>query len=144
MQNRSILLVEDSQDDEALTKRAFHKARVKNEVVVARDGAEALEYLFCTGKYATRSTSDLPQVVLLDLHLPKVDGIEVLRRIRADERTRLLPVIILTSSREEKDLLRGYEGGANSYIVKPIDAEQFDESIQQLGMYWLLLNEAMP
>ena len=142
--NATILLVEDNRDDEELTKRAFSKARIKNEVIVARDGAEALDYLFCTGKYSSRSGSPLPHVVLLDLKLPKVDGHEVLRRIRAHESTRFLPVIILTSSREERDLLTGYEGGANSYIVKPVDSAQFDASIQQLGLYWLLLNESLP
>src|SRR5690349_10542483 len=127
MHRETILLVEDNRDDEALTKRAFLKARIKNDLVVARAGAEALDYIFCTGAYSSRKVEDLPQVVLLDLKLPKVDGLEVLRRIRADERTRLLPVIILTSSREEGDLLEGYKGGANSYIVKPVDPAQFEE-----------------
>jgi two-component system response regulator len=144
MRREKILLVEDSQDDEMLTKRAFQKSRVSNEVIVARDGAEALEYLYCTGRYASRDANDLPEVVLLDLKLPKVDGLEVLRRIRSNEQTRTLPVIILTSSREERDLIAGYQGGANSYIVKPVDPQQFEESIRQLGLYWLVLNEPMP
>lgn len=144
MQTKIILLVEDNRDDEELTKRAFQKARVKNEVVVARDGAEALEYLFCTGKYAGRNIKETPQVILLDLKLPKVDGLEVLRTIRSDERTKRLPIIILTSSREERDLLAGYGNGANSYIVKPVDPSQFEESIRQLGLYWLVLNEPVP
>src|SRR5580704_4944468 len=139
-----ILLVEDSREDEELTKRAFKKGRIRNDIVVARDGAEALEYIFCTGKYSKRNSEDMPQVVLLDLKLPKVDGLEVLRRIRSDDRTRLLPVIILTSSREDKDLLQGYRDGANSYIVKPVDSVQFEESIRQLGLYWLVLNESVP
>ncbi len=141
---KTILLVEDNRDDEALTKRAFSKARIKNELVVVRDGAEALDYLFCTGPYASRNSKEMPQVVLLDLKLPKVDGLEVLKRIRADEKTKLLPVIILTSSAEERDLLAGYKNGANSYIVKPVDTAQFEESIRQLGLYWLVLNEGLP
>ena len=141
MTRNAILLAEDNRDDEELTARAFKKARIKNEVIVVRDGAEALEYLFCTGKYAGRDPNEMPQVVLLDLKLPKVDGLEVLRRIRANPLTKVLPVIILTSSREESDLLEGYRGGANSYIVKPVDPEQFEESIRQLGLYWLVLNE---
>jgi two-component system, response regulator len=142
LKERTILLVEDDADDEALTLRAFQKGRIKNPIVVARDGVEALDYLFCTGTYSTRDIRNLPQVVLLDLKLPKVDGHEVLRRIRADERTRTLPVIILTSSREEKDLVAGYKNGANSYIVKPVDSAQFAECIQHLGLYWLVLNES--
>lgn len=138
-----IFLVEDSQDDELLTKRALQKGMIKNEVIVARDGAEALDYLFCKGAYSTRDPSQMPQVVLLDLKLPKIDGLEVLRRIRANEKTKRLPVIILTSSREEKDLYEGYNGGANSYIVKPVDLNQFEESIKQLGLYWLVLNESL-
>ena len=144
MLKKKVLLVEDNPDDEALTMRAFEKIRMKNELVVVRDGAEALDYIFCTGKYAKRDISDTPQVILLDLKLPKVDGHEVLRRVRADARTKTLPVIILTSSNEEKDLLEGYKHGANSYIVKPVDSTQFSDSVQQLGLYWLLLNEAVP
>lgn len=144
LDGKVILLVEDNPDDEALTLRAFKKNNIQNEVVVARDGVEALDYLFGTGAHAGRDTSDLPQLVLLDLKLPKVDGLEVLRRIRADHRTRLLPVVILTSSREEVDLINGYSLGANSYIRKPVDFSQFTESIRQLGLYWLVLNEPPP
>lgn len=139
-----ILLVEDNPDDEALTLRALNKNNIKNHVVVARDGAEALEYLFATGKYAGRDTRRLPQVVLLDLKLPKVEGLEVLRRVRADERTRLLPVVILTSSNEEQDRIAGYGLGANSYVRKPVDFSQFLEAARHLGLYWLVLNEAPP
>jgi CheY-like chemotaxis protein len=141
--NKVILLVEDNADDEALTLRALKKNNIKNEVVVARDGAEALEYLFGTGRNGGQ-TRGVPQLVLLDLKLPKVDGLEVLRRLRGDERTKLLPVVILTSSREEKDMVSGYSLGANSYIRKPVDFEQFTEAVQQLGLYWLILNEAPP
>jgi two-component system, response regulator len=144
MENRSILLVEDNPDDEALTLRALKKNNIKNEVVVAHDGAEALDYLFGTGKYAGRNTDVLPQVVLLDLKLPKVEGLEVLRRVRADNRTRLLPVVILTSSNEEQDRIDGYGLGANSYVRKPVDFTQFIEAALQLGLYWLILNEAPP
>jgi CheY-like chemotaxis protein len=139
--DKSILLVEDNPDDEVLTRRALKKNNIFNEVVVARDGAEALDYLFGTGKYEGRDPSVVPQLVLLDLKLPKVDGLEVLRRIRADERTRLLPVVILTSSREQQDLVDGYGYGANSYIRKPVDFGQFVEAVRQLGLYWLVLNE---
>jgi len=144
MNKRVILLVEDNPDDEVLTLRALRKNNIKNEIVVARDGAEALDFLFATGAHAGRDTSVLPQVVLLDLKLPKIDGLEVLRRLRADERTRLLPVVILTSSKEEQDLLRGYSLGANSYIRKPVDFNQFSESVRNLGLYWLVLNEPPP
>jgi two-component system, response regulator len=144
MENRSILLVEDNPDDEALTLRALKKNNIKNEVVVAHDGAEALDYLFGTGKYAGRNTDVLPQVVLLDLKLPKVEGLEVLRRVRADKRTRLLPVVILTSSNEEQDRIDGYGLGANSYVRKPVDFTQFMEAALHLGLYWLILNEAPP
>jgi two-component system response regulator len=140
MQTKSILLVEDNPDDEALTKRAFQKARIRNELFVARDGAEALDFIFGTGTHAHRNIKELPQLVLLDLKLPKVDGLEVLRRIRADDRTRLLPVIMLTSSAEQKDLVEGYQNGVNSYIVKPVDTGQFEECVKQLGLYWMLLN----
>jgi CheY-like chemotaxis protein len=136
-----ILLVEDNPDDETLTLRALQKNNVTNEVVVARDGAEALEYLFGTGRFAGRDTQRQPQVVLLDLNLPKVDGLEVLRRLRADPRTALLPVVILTSSNEERDVVNGYRLGANSYVRKPVDFTQFTEAARQLGLYWLLLNE---
>lgn len=140
----TILLVEDNPDDEKLCIRALKSAQVANPIVVARDGAEAIEYLFGTGKYEGRNPRDHPQVVLLDLKLPKVDGFEVLRRIRADERTRLMPVVLLTSSKEDKDILNGYGLGANSYIVKPVDFTQFSEAIQHLKLYWLVLNTAPP
>lgn len=136
-----ILLVEDNPDDELLTRRALKKNSIGNEVVVARDGVEALDYLFGTGAHEGRDLSELPQVILLDLKLPKIDGLDVLRRVRADERTRLLPVVILTSSREQQDLVNGYGCGANSYIRKPVDFAQFIEAVRQLGLYWLVLNE---
>jgi two-component system response regulator len=136
-----ILLVEDNPDDELLTRRALKKNNIGNEVVVARDGVEALDYLFGTGAHEGRDLSELPQVMLLDLKLPKIDGLDVLRRVRADERTRLLPVVILTSSREQQDLVNGYGCGANSYIRKPVDFAQFIEAVRQLGLYWLVLNE---
>jgi len=136
-----ILLVEDNPDDEALTHRALKKNNIGNEVVVARDGAEALDYLFGTGVYEGRDLSTMPQVVLLDLKLPKIDGLDVLRRMRADERTKLLPVVVLTSSREQQDLVDSYDYGANSYIRKPVDFAQFIEAVRQLGLYWLVLNE---
>jgi two-component system response regulator len=139
-----ILLVEDNPDDEALTLRAFKKNNILNEVVVARDGVEALDYLFSAGAYAGQDTRVMPQVILLDLKLPKVDGLEVLKRIRADERTRLLPVVLLTSSKEEQDLINGYNLGANSYIRKPVDFGQFSEAVRLLGLYWLVLNESPP
>jgi two-component system response regulator len=140
----TILLVEDNPDDEALTLRALSKNNIRNPVVVARDGVEALDWMFGTGVHAGRDTAELPSVVLLDLKLPKVDGLEVLRRIRADERTRLAPIVILTSSREEQDLVNGYRLGANSYIRKPVDFAQFIEAVKQLGLYWLVLNETVP
>jgi two-component system response regulator len=144
MDNGVILLVEDNPDDEALTLRALKKNNIKNEVVVARDGVEALDYLAGSGKWATRDANLVPQVVLLDLKLPKVDGLEVLRRLRADSRTKLLPVVILTTSNEEQDRLQGYDLGANSYVRKPVDLNQFIEAIRQLGLYWLILNERPP
>lgn len=139
--NNVILLVEDHPDDEELTRLAFKECRFANELVVARDGQEALDYLFATGKYSSRDVCDQPQVVLLDLKLPKVDGLEVLHRIRADERTKFLPVVILTSSKQEQDVVAGYSLGTNSYIQKPVDFNQFIEAVRQLGMYWLVLNE---
>jgi two-component system, response regulator len=142
MKNKVILLVEDNPDDVKLTMRALKKSNILNEVIVAQDGAEALDYLFCTGKYSGRDKNTVPQVVLLDLKMPKVDGLEVLQRIRADERTRLLPVVILTTSNEDKDRVSGYKLGANSYVRKPVDFNQFVEAVQQLGLYWLVLNEA--
>jgi CheY-like chemotaxis protein len=139
-----ILLVEDNPDDEALTRRALRKANVANRVVVARDGVDALDYLFATGAHAGRDARDVPQLVLLDLKLPRVDGLEVLRRIRTDSRTALLPVVILTSSNEERDRIQGYTLGANSYVRKPVDFAQFAEAVQHLGLYWLVLNEGPP
>jgi CheY-like chemotaxis protein len=144
MANKMILLVEDNPDDEALTLRAFEKNNITNDVVVVRDGAEALDWLFGEGEYAGRDATDHPEVILLDLKLPKVDGLEVLRRIREHELTKLLPVIILTTSEEESDRLAGYSLGANSYIRKPVDFSQFIEAVRQLGLYWLVLNESPP
>lgn len=141
---RTILLVEDNPDDVELTLRVFKKYSIENEVTVVRDGAEALDYLFATGAYAERDKSTMPAVILLDLKLPKIDGLEVLRRIRADERTKLLPVVILTSSKEEQDIVNGYKLGANGYVRKPVDFNQFSEAVRQLGLYWLLLNEPLP
>jgi two-component system response regulator len=140
----TILLVEDDPDNEALTLRALRRGGVQHTLVVARDGVEALDYLFGTGRYAGRDLEVMPLVVLLDLKLPRLDGLEVLRRIRAEERTRLLPVVILTSSDEERDRLEGYRHGANSYVRKPVDYDQFAEAVRQLGLYWLLLNEPPP
>jgi two-component system, response regulator len=142
--DRAILLVEDSSDDEVLTLRAFKKNNIANEIIVARDGLEALDYLFGDGTHAGRDLSVMPAVVLLDLKLPKIEGLEVLRRLRADERTKMLPVIILTSSREEQDVINCYNLGANSYIRKPVDFENFIQAIGQLGLYWLVLNELPP
>ena len=143
-EQRLILLVEDNDDDVELTLRALRRNRVANWVDVVRDGAEALEYLFSTGSYAGRDVRDAPNLVLLDLKLPKVGGLEVLERLRADARTRRLPVVILTSSNVESDLARSYDLGANSYIRKPVDFTQFMEAVNQLGLYWLVLNEAPP
>ena len=136
-----ILLVEDNADDELLTVRAFAKSNVANDVVVVRDGVEALDWLFATGDHATRDTSIDPQVILLDLKLPRLDGLEVLERVRRNEPTRFLPIVVLTSSREEPDLLKAYSLGANSYIVKPVDFDDFVHAVGQLGLYWILLNE---
>jgi CheY-like chemotaxis protein len=140
MKNKTILFIEDNPDDEALTLRAFRNNNIQNKVTVAHDGQQALDYFFGEGA----SANPTPIVVLLDLKLPKVDGLEVLRRLRADERTQLLPVVILTSSKEEKDLVESYRLGANSYIRKPVDFNQFMEAIRQLGLYWLMLNEPAP
>ena len=144
LKDKIILLIEDNPDDEALTLRALEKNNIKNDVVVARNGAEALDYLFGTGPYAGRDLTVMPQVTLLDLKLPKVDGLEVLRQLRANELTRLLPVVILTSSNEEQDRIHGYGLGANSYVRKPIDFGQFMDAVRQLGLYWLILNEPAP
>jgi DNA-binding response OmpR family regulator len=144
MDNKIILLVEDNPDDEALTLRALKKNSISNQVIVARDGAEALDYLFGAGQYSGRDANLTPQVVLLDLKLPKVEGLEVLRRLRANESTKLLPVVILTSSNEEQDRINGYDSGANSYVRKPVDFNQFIEAVRQLGLYWLILNEQPP
>jgi two-component system response regulator len=144
MNEHVILLVEDNASDEELTLRAFKKANVSNKVIVTRDGAAALDYLFARGAYAGRDKHEVIQVVLLDLNLPKVGGLDVLRAIRADARTKLLPVVILTSSKEDKDLTEGYELGANSYIVKPVDFTQFADAVRQLGLYWLVLNQEPP
>jgi len=139
-----ILLVEDNPDDEALTLRALKKNNIKNEVIIARDGAEAVDYLFGTGMYSERNDRAMPQVILLDLKLPKLDGFEVLRRLRADDRTKFLPVVILTSSDEEQDRIAGYDLGANSYVRKPVEFGSFIEAVRQLGLYWLVLNRTAP
>jgi two-component system response regulator len=144
MDDKVILLVEDNPDDEALTLRALKKNNIKNEVVVARDGIEALDYLFGTGAHAGRDLNVQPQVVLLDLKLPKLDGFEVLRRLRAAEPTKLLPVVILTTSNEDQDRVKGYGLGANSYVRKPVEFDRFIEAVRQLGLYWLILNERAP
>ncbi|MBI5746998.1 MAG: response regulator [Nitrospirae bacterium] len=144
LKSKIILLVEDNPDDEVLTLRALRQNNILNEVIVARDGVEALDYLFGEGAYAGRNLNVMPEVVLLDLKLPKIDGFEVLKRIRSDSRTKLLPVVILTSSKEEKDMINGYSLGANSYICKPVDFEKFIEAVRQLGLYWLVLNETPP
>ena len=144
MNDGVILLVEDNPDDELLAMRALRKNNVMNEVVVARNGVEALDYLFASGPHAGRDTSTMPRLILLDLKLPKVDGLEVLKRLRSDERTRLLPVVILTSSKEREDMLKGYGLGANSYVRKPVNFEQFVKAVEQLKLYWLGLNEAPP
>ncbi len=141
MQDKIILLVEDDPDDEALTLRALHKNHVVNRIVVVHDGAEALDYLFGRGEYAGRDLTDCPQAVLLDLKLPKVDGLEVLRQLRTDLRTCLLPIVILTSSKEDQDIVNSYRLGANSFVRKPVKFEEFAEAVRQVGIYWLLLNE---
>ena len=144
MDGRTILLVEDNSDDVALTLRGLHKANILNEVVVARDGVEALDYLFGEGEYSGRDLSEMPALILLDLNMPRLNGMDVLKRIRADERTRLLRVVVLTSSTEEQDLVESYSLGANSYVRKPIGFEEFAAAVNQLGLYWLLLNESPP
>ncbi len=144
MQTKSILLVEDNPSDEALTLRALKKNNILNDVVVAHDGAEALDWLFARGAHAGRDLNESPQVVLLDLKLPKIDGHGVLRALRADPRTRRLPVVILTSSKEERDIVDGYDLGANAYVCKPVDFAQFAQAVHQLGLFWLVVNEAPP
>lgn len=139
-----ILLIEDNPDDEELTLLAFEQNRISNQVVVARDGVEALDYLFGTGKFAGRNLDVMPALVLLDLQLPRINGLEVLQRLRADNRTKFIPVVILTTSNEQQDLINSYKLGCNSYIRKPVDFEQFQTAMEQLGMYWLLLNESPP
>jgi two-component system response regulator len=139
-----MLLVEDNPDDEALTIRALKKSNIKNAIDVVRDGADALDYLFCAGAYAQRKPEDSPAVVLLDLKLPKIDGLEVLKRLRADERTRFIPIVVLTSSTQEEDIVSSYKLDVNSYVRKPVDFNQFAEAVHQLGLYWLLLNERPP
>jgi CheY-like chemotaxis protein len=141
LEEKIILLVEDNADDVLLTERALKKSHILNQLAVATDGEEALDYLFGTGKWVGRDMNMMPEVVLLDINLPKIDGLEVLRRMRADKRTKLLPVVILTSSKEQRDLIDGYALGANSYIRKPVNFKQFTEAISQLGLYWLVLNE---
>ena len=136
-----ILLVEDNPDDVELTLRAFRKNNIANKIIVAPDGVEALDYLFCRGTYAERDPQDCPRLVLLDLKMPKMDGLQVLERLRAEEKTRFLPVVILTSSKEEQDMISGYKCGANSYVRKPVDFNKFVEAVHQIGLYWLLINE---
>ena len=143
MKNKIILLVEDNPDDEKLTCLAFEECRISNKLVVVRDGQEALDYLFFKGKYSGRNPEESPQVILLDLKLPKVDGLEVLRHVRADAITKLFPVVILTSSKEEQDMVESYSLGANSYIQKPVDYQQFLDAVRELGLYWLLLNQTV-
>jgi CheY-like chemotaxis protein len=142
--NNPILLVEDNVDDEALTLRALKKNHIMNELVVAHDGVEALDYLFGTGQHAGRDLGVMPQLVLLDLNLPRIGGLDVLRRIRADDRTKFLAVVVLTSSKEDEDLINSYSLGANSYVRKPVDFSQFTEAVKTLGLFWLLLNETAP
>ena len=144
MLDRVIVLVEDNANDEELTLRAFRKSNIVNRVVVVRDGAEALDYFFSRGCYANRPPNEVAQVVLLDLKLPKIDGLDVLRALRSDDRTRLIPIVVLTSSAEEQDLVRSYGLGANSYVRKPVDFTQFVEAVRQLGLYWLVINQAAP
>jgi two-component system, response regulator len=144
LEEKIILLVEDNPDDITLTERALKKSHILNKLVIAKDGVEALDYLFCTGGWVGRDINNTPQVVLLDIKLPKIDGLEVLKRIRSDSRTKLLPVVILTSSKEERDLIISYSLGANSYIRKPVNFNQFVDAVRQLGLYWLVLNEPPP
>lgn len=143
MEEKIILLVEDNPDDEILTLRALKRNRIGNEVVVARDGVEALDYIFGTGEYTGRDVRDVPQLILLDLKLPKIGGLEVLQQLRADERTKYVPVVVLTSSSEEQDIIRSYDLGANSFVQKPVDFDEFIEATRQLGMYWLVINKTI-
>ncbi|OGO00596.1 MAG: two-component system response regulator [Chloroflexi bacterium RBG_13_51_52] len=142
--SETILLVEDNPDDIELTMRAFRKNNIANEVIVARDGVEALDYLFCKGTYADRDEKDTPRLILLDLKLPKMDGLQVLERLRSDGHNKMVPVVILTSSKEEQDLISGYKCGANSYVRKPINFNEFVDAVRNIGLYWLLINEPPP
>lgn len=144
MSDKLIMVVEDNPDDEELTLRALRQGKVANDIVVTRDGSEALEFMFGTGKYAGRDLSRMPAVILLDLKLPKLSGLEVLQRLRADERTRLIPIVVLTSSSEDEDMLRSYQFGANSYVRKPVEFSAFASAVGQLGVYWMLLNQPVP
>jgi len=144
MRDQAILLVEDNQDDETLTLRALKKNNILNDVIVVRDGAEALDFLFARGAYADRDARVLPRLVLLDLNLPKVSGLNVLKQLRADQRTRILPIVVLTSSKEDEDVIQSYELGANSYVRKPVEFAKFSDAVRTLGLYWLLLNEEIP
>jgi len=144
MAEKMILLVEDNPDDEELTLRALHKSKLTNDIAVVRDGSEALDFLFCQNEYVDRDPLTLPAVILLDLKLPKLNGIDVLKRIRADERTRLIPVVILTSSSEDEDMINSYSSGANSYVRKPVAFASFADAVSELGLYWMLLNEQPP
>jgi two-component system, response regulator len=144
MKKKYVLIVEDNPDDVELTRLAFRKNKIVNDLVVATDGQQALDYLFCEGEYKDRNIMDVPQLILLDIMLPKVDGLEVLHRLRADVRTNLLPIVILTGSKEERDLIEAYKGGVNSYIRKPVSFDDFQEVVRNLGLYWLILNEPVP
>lgn len=141
--DKIIMLVEDNPDDEMLILRSLRKFNIRNNIIVVRDGAEALDYLFATGAYSDRAYTQLPQIILLDLNLPKIGGLDVLKQIRANAQTKLIPVVILTSSKEEQDLIQGYNSGANSYVCKPVDFEQFNKAVEELGVYWLLVNEGL-
>ncbi len=144
MNNKTILLIEDNPSDIELTRRALLKSRICNDLAVVEDGVDALDYLFCTGSYANRNCNEMPTLILLDLHLPRIDGLEVLKRIRSNPKTSRIPVVVLTSSREDIDVAACYDNGANSYIRKPVDFSQFSEAVNQLGLYWLVINEAPP
>ncbi|PKN80782.1 MAG: two-component system response regulator [Candidatus Cloacimonetes bacterium HGW-Cloacimonetes-1] len=144
MNNKTILLIEDNPSDIELTRRALSKSRICNDLAVVEDGVDALDYLFCTGNYANRNCEEMPTLILLDLHLPRIDGLEVLKKIRSNSKTSRIPVVVLTSSREDIDVAACYDNGANSYIRKPVDFSQFTEAVNQLGLYWLVINEAPP